>query len=118
MFLCSIESSIFCEWQDAFRDNFLVEWQPESLLNKIAPSRPRVYLIDFEVAVMFPDDCPPQEHICVGIPTGGSLNDETKYARPVPEEVACYRPYDPFKLDVWQFGESIKNYKVHTVQLT
>ena len=40
--------------QDAFKDNFLVQWLPETLgMEHIAPSRPRVYLIDFEVAVHF-----------------------------------------------------------------
>lgn len=48
-------------YRDAFRDNFVIQWQPESLLTmKIAASRPRVYLIDFEVAIEFPLDCPPR----------------------------------------------------------
>ncbi len=36
-------------------DNFLVEWSPESTLGQNW-ARPRVYLIDFETAVHFPDD--------------------------------------------------------------
>ncbi|KIM39229.1 hypothetical protein M413DRAFT_29411 [Hebeloma cylindrosporum] len=40
--------------RDVFLDNFLVKWHPESLAtNTISPSRPRVYLIDFETAVEF-----------------------------------------------------------------
>ncbi|KAF4617628.1 hypothetical protein D9613_006221 [Agrocybe pediades] len=43
--------------RDVFLDNFLVQWHPESLLTmKISPSRPRVYLIDFEAAIEFPSE--------------------------------------------------------------
>ncbi|KIM74717.1 hypothetical protein PILCRDRAFT_695592 [Piloderma croceum F 1598] len=48
--------------RDAFHDNFLVQWHPESMRTMSIPaSRPRVYLIDFEVAVEFPEECPPVE---------------------------------------------------------
>ncbi|KAF8647111.1 hypothetical protein AX16_006943 [Volvariella volvacea WC 439] len=50
--------------RDAFEDNFLVEWHPESLLTgKIPVTRPRVHLIDFEVAVSFEQDCPPSQRM-------------------------------------------------------
>lgn len=98
--------------QDAFADNFVIQWHPESLLNNLTPSIPRVYLIDFELAIMFPDDCPVHERVCVGVPTGGSVR---RNFRSRPKEVSSNGPYDPCKLDVWQFGESIKKYKVCTV---
>ncbi|KAL1937626.1 hypothetical protein VTO73DRAFT_13012 [Trametes versicolor] len=98
---------------DAFKDNFLVEWHPESLTTgHVARSRPRVYLTDFETAVMFSDDTPLEECIVTGYPKGDSyLDDITKYARAVPPEVLSGMPYDPFKLDVWQFGKSLENFR-------
>lgn len=99
--------------QDAFCDNFLVEWQPESLRTmSIAPCRPRVYLIDFELAVEFPDDCPLSEHVSIGPPLGGSLPNTTIYRRCCPPEVHTGDPYSPYKLDVWQFGYSIRDFEV------
>ncbi|KIJ97775.1 hypothetical protein K443DRAFT_9653 [Laccaria amethystina LaAM-08-1] len=93
--------------RDAFRDNFVVEWQPDTLATmKIAPSHPRVYLIDFEVAVMFPPECPADECISLGLPLGGSFTDSEKYTRPCPPEVENGKPYSPFKLDVWQVAMS------------
>lgn len=99
--------------QDAFLDNFVVQWHPESLLTMdISPSRPRVYLIDFEVAVEFPDDWPLNQRVVTGIPLGGSLIDSSNYTRPLPREVTSGKPYCPFKLDVWQLGTSLSNFKV------
>jgi hypothetical protein len=55
--------------QDAFRDNFLVQWQPESMLTMTVPvSRPRIDLIDFEVAISFPAEYPLAECVCTGPP--------------------------------------------------
>lgn len=85
------------------------------MLNKLTPSVPRVYLIDFELAVMFPDDCPEHERVCVGVPTGASI---PKSGRPRSKEMISNEPYDPFKADVWQFGKSIKKYKVCAVCLS
>ncbi|KAG5638071.1 hypothetical protein H0H81_002039, partial [Sphagnurus paluster] len=99
--------------RDAFHDNFLVQWQPESLREKrISVSRPRVYLIDFEVAIQFPPECPPHERVSVGFPLGGSFPDLAYYGRPHAPECVSGNPYDPFKLDVWQFGKSFWNFKV------
>ncbi|KAI0332648.1 hypothetical protein GY45DRAFT_1369099 [Cubamyces sp. BRFM 1775] len=99
--------------RDAFKENFLVQWHPESLLAEHIPrSRPRVYLIDFEVAVMFPISTPPQECRVSGYPIGGSFSDDIEqYCRPVPPEVTSEEPYDPFKLDVWQLGTSLEDFK-------
>ncbi|GJE86787.1 kinase-like domain-containing protein [Phanerochaete sordida] len=98
--------------RDAFPSNFLVQWQPESMaLGAPCVSQPRVYLIDFECAVAFPDGCPSEERVCVGYPLAGSLEgcplDE--YCRGVPPEVESGRPYDPFKLDVWQLGTGLSD---------
>ncbi|RDB23413.1 hypothetical protein Hypma_008938 [Hypsizygus marmoreus] len=69
--------------RDAFRDNFVVQWHPESLRPmKISPSRPRVYLIDFEVAIDFPPECPADECVCTGYPIGRSFGDLEAYTRP------------------------------------
>ena len=96
--------------QDAFKDNFLVQWLPETLgMEHIAPSRPRVYLIDFEVAVHFDEDLPPEQCVCQGPPMGGSFPGS--YGRRMPPEVASGAPYDPFKLDVWQLGISFADFK-------
>lgn len=97
-------------WQDAFKSNFMVEWMPESILSKDPQvSRPRVYIIDFESAVEFPEDCPPSERRCIGLPPGMC---EKTYTRAMPPEMASGLPYDPFKLDVWQLGKSFSDFKV------
>jgi hypothetical protein len=75
----------------------------------ISPSKPRVYLIDFEVAVQFPAECPSHERLCTGIPCGGSMTDPTAYCRPRIPEMLSDIPYDPFKLDVWQLGTDFKS---------
>lgn len=91
--------------RDAFRDNFVVERQPDSLVTmKIAPFCPRVYLIDLGVAVMFPPECPADDCISISPPVGGSFPDSEKYARPCPPELENGEPYNPFKLDVWQLA--------------
>ncbi|KAI0672670.1 hypothetical protein C8Q78DRAFT_672709 [Trametes maxima] len=99
--------------RDAFKDNFLVQWHPESLsAGHIPRSRPRVFLTDFEVAVMFPNETALKDCLVNGFPIGGSYADDVKsYTRPVPPEVHSGNPYDPFKLDVWQFGTSLDDFK-------
>ncbi len=92
--------------QDAFKDNFLVQFWPESLAsNRIAITRPRVYLNDFETAVYFPPDVPSEKRLCVGLPSGDSFPLE-RYSRPKPAELLSDKPYDPFTLDVWQLAIS------------
>ncbi|KAG6889432.1 hypothetical protein C0995_001200 [Termitomyces sp. Mi166 len=98
--------------EDAFSDNFVVQWHPESLAaKKISISRPRVYLIDFEVAIEFPEDCPIDKRVCVGPPVGGSFSSPDMYNRQCPPEVKSGGPYDPFKLDVWQLASSLSKFK-------
>ncbi|KAA1478272.1 hypothetical protein DENSPDRAFT_663261 [Dentipellis sp. KUC8613] len=87
--------------RDAFPDNFLVQWQPESLYTmKVPTTRPRVFLIDFETAVSFEPDSDPSHRTCLGFPTG----DKETYTRPLTQEMMSGQPYDPFKLDVWQLS--------------
>ena len=79
----------------------------------ISCSRPRVYLIDFEVAIQFPEECPETERVSMGLPLGGSLTREPEnYGRPHAPEFASGIGYSPFKLDVWQLGISFSNFKV------
>ncbi|TFK89446.1 hypothetical protein K466DRAFT_597791 [Polyporus arcularius HHB13444] len=111
MFMQCVEALEFIHYvgvahKDAFRDNFLVQFQPESLaMNRIAVTRPRVYLTDFETAVYFPPKVPWEKRVCVGLPSGGSFPAE-KYGRVNPPELLSDAPYDPFKLDVWQLAIS------------
>ena len=97
-----------------FRDNFVVQWHPESLgTMKVSFTRPRIYLFDFEVAVQFPAECPETERVSTGLPLGGSFPMEPeKYSRPHAPEFASGISYSPFKLDVWQLGISFSNFKV------
>ena len=114
-FLLSSQRKIFkypCHiLQDAFHDNFVVQWHPESLRTmKISISRPQVYLIDFETAVQFPAGCPSIEHVSVGYPV------TENYSRPCAPELASEKSYNPFKLDVWQLGNSFSGFKVRPGQ--
>ncbi|KAI0317822.1 hypothetical protein OF83DRAFT_1057980 [Amylostereum chailletii] len=98
--------------RDAFKNNFLVQWHPESMRTMTVPvSRPRVYLIDFEVAIEFHPDCPLVDRVCTGCPLGGSFTQLETYSRPRIPEMDSGEPYDPFKLDVWQLGNSLSNFK-------
>ena len=84
----------------------MVQYHPESLRTmKVSVSRPRVFLIDFEVAVEFASDRPYENCVCIGPPVGGTI-EPGDWARPLPSEVSSGKPYSPFKLDVWQFGFS------------
>ena len=95
--------------QDAFHDNFVIQWHPESMRTmKVSKSRPRVYLIDFETAVQFPAGCPSIERVSVGYP----VTVLETYARPHAPDFASGKPYYPFKLDIWQLGDSFSIFKV------
>ena len=70
---------------------------------EVAVSKPRVHIIDFEFAVQFPDDSPPEARVCTGIPFPRWYPSEG-YSRPHPHELRGSKPYCPFKLDIWQLG--------------
>ncbi|KAA1475847.1 hypothetical protein DENSPDRAFT_449769 [Dentipellis sp. KUC8613] len=98
--------------RDAFCDNFLVQWHPESLRTmEVSVSKPRVFLIDFEVATSFEANCPQNERLCMGCPTGSSLVESETYARQRIPEMDSNELYDPFKLDVWQLSVGFDNLK-------
>ncbi|CAL1711532.1 unnamed protein product [Somion occarium] len=98
--------------RDADKSNFLVQWHPESLRTMtVAISRPRVYLIDFEVAVEFPSELPIEARVSIGPPSGGTINIADGWGRAVPPEVDSGMPYSPFKLDVWQLGYSFITFR-------
>ncbi|KAL1741436.1 hypothetical protein HDZ31DRAFT_66940 [Schizophyllum fasciatum] len=93
--------------RDAVKNNFVVQYYPESLrMRTVSLHTPRVYLIDFETAIQFPEGCPVDERVCTGFPLGGSVADVHTYGRPVIPEMRTGEPYNPFKLDVWQLGNS------------
>ncbi|GJE86788.1 kinase-like domain-containing protein [Phanerochaete sordida] len=97
--------------QDAFKSNFMVEWMPESLRSTdLQVSRPRVYIIDLETAVEFPEACPLHERRCARLKLPLGVPPE-EYARPVPPEILDGQPFDPFKVDVWQFGTGFSSFK-------
>ncbi|KAF8958033.1 hypothetical protein BDZ97DRAFT_1906622 [Flammula alnicola] len=98
--------------RDTFRDNFVIQWFPESLhIKKISPSRPRVYLIDFERAGSFPEDLPHEECLSTGYPLCGSLPTVGDYGRPFAPELVSGKPYSPFKSDLWQLGRSLADFR-------
>ncbi|KAF9266493.1 hypothetical protein L218DRAFT_896562 [Marasmius fiardii PR-910] len=106
MFIQAFEALVFIHekrvaHRDAFFDNFLIQWRPQSIRsNRIPSSRPRVYLIDFETAICFPEDSAYEDCTCIG-PPFGTMH---RYTRPTLREVAEGKPYNPFNLDVWQLG--------------
>jgi hypothetical protein len=78
----------------------------------IPVSPPRVYLIDFKVAVEFPADYHPMECLCTGYPLGGSFPQPEMYSRPPAPEMTTGESYSPFKTDVWQLGISFADFHV------
>ena len=72
---------------------------------RVPLSRPRVVLIDFEMAYEFPPELPTEQRLLVGTPI-------PDYRRPIPPEIASGIAYDPFKADVWQLAESLSDFKV------
>ena len=71
-------------------------------------SRPRVYLIDFETAICFPEDRPYDECLCSGMPFG----DDDNYAQPYPIFISENKEYNPFYLDLWQLAYYFQFLKV------
>jgi hypothetical protein len=92
--------------QDLFLDNFLLDWHPQSLRSK-RNSRPRVYIIDFETAVDFDADAKLEDCQITGSPFPKDV-----YVRPLAPELDGDSPYCPFMLDIWQFGDGFRCFKV------
>jgi hypothetical protein len=80
---------------------------------KIFFTRPRVYLIDFEVAIQFPAERPESERVSIGRPLGGSFSMDTEKNMLAPG--IAYKYCSPFKLDVWQLGISFSNFKARAL---
>ena len=85
-------------------ENFVVEWLPESISERSSMTRPRVYIIDFETAVEFPENSLESERICSSLPI-----PKERYSRPVPPEAENGGSYCPFRMDVWQFGKELQD---------
>ena len=76
----------------------MLEWCPQPMLGQNW-TRPRVYLIDFEVAIHFLDGISPFQRLTSGLPLPGD-----DYSRQRPPELLTSDMYCPFRLDMWQFG--------------
>lgn len=94
--------------QDLFLNNFMVEWMPMSLSGR-SLTRPRVYIIDFETAVDFSDDCVESERLCSEHPFGNDFDLEDYGRQLAPELSGDIQPYCPFKLDLWQLGSDLRD---------
>ncbi|KAK0445124.1 hypothetical protein EV421DRAFT_1797685, partial [Armillaria borealis] len=95
--------------RDLFLSNFLPEWHPNTLdpnVKRRGFTRPRVYLIDFETVVDFPEDSIPEECVVTGYPFPLDY-----YGRPVAPEFQVSDTYDPFALDIWQFGSDLTRFR-------
>lgn len=95
--------------RDLFLSNFLLEWHPntsEPGLKRRGFTRPRVYLIDFETAVDFPEDSTPEERVVTGYPF-----PLDSYGRPVAPEFRVSDTYNPFALNIWQFGSDLARFR-------
>lgn len=68
----------------------------------ISASHPRLYFIDFELAIQFPPECPLDQCVTTGYPLGGSFTELETYGRPQAPEFAPGKAPSPFSLDVWQ----------------
>jgi serine/threonine protein kinase len=92
--------------RDAFTDNFLVQWHPESLI-KVSPSLPRVYLSDLETAFDYASPYSPDDPL-----SRMPYRNMSNYGRPRAPEMVASGNFDPYKLDIWQFGFSLREFKV------
>jgi hypothetical protein len=91
-----------------------VEWLPESINERSSMTRPRVYIIDFETAVEFPENSLESERVCSSLPI-----PKEAYSRPVPPEAENGEPYCPFRMDIWQFGTELQeNFEVSLIILS
>lgn len=100
--------------QDAFVDNFLLDWMPESLREGHVPvCHPRVYLIDFELAISFPQGHPPDQCVTKGTPIGDIESSRVKpqYNRLLPDSLAQGSTFNAYQLDVWQLSRAFSPLK-------
>ncbi|KAH9913561.1 kinase-like domain-containing protein, partial [Epithele typhae] len=104
--------------RDASVQNFLVQYLPRSIAHRKCankdypwPGRPRVFIIDFELSVMFPEDTPSHEQVCVGPLYGGTVPEGNIHPHRCPPEVLTGEPYNPYMLDIWQFGMSLRFFR-------
>ena len=92
--------------QDTFHDNFVVQWHPESLRTmKISISWPRVYLIDWNRS-------PVSSRMPIKWARFSGLPCYRKVFPPRCTWVSFWKAYNPFKLDVWQMGNSFSGFKI------
>ncbi|PPQ80778.1 hypothetical protein CVT25_001915, partial [Psilocybe cyanescens] len=90
--------------RDLFLPNFMVEWMPESMSERTSMTRPRVYVIDFETAIDFPEDSLESERLCADFPF--ALDQYGRHVAPEIEAMPM-QPYCPFRLDMWQLGKDL-----------
>ncbi|PPQ68741.1 hypothetical protein CVT25_012835 [Psilocybe cyanescens] len=103
--------------RDLFLNNFMVGWMPMSLSGR-SLTRPRVYIIDFETAVDFSDDCVESERLCSEHPFGNDFDLEDYGRQLAPELSGDIQPYCPFKLDLWQLGSDLRdNFQTGVLEL-
>ncbi|KAK0445118.1 kinase-like domain-containing protein [Armillaria borealis] len=114
MLMQAIEGIVFIHGRhriahrDLFLSNFLLEWHPNTLdpdVKRRVFTRPRVYLIDFKTAVDFPENSTPEERVVTRYPF-----PLDSYGRPVAPEFQVSDTYDPFALDIWQFGSDLMRF--------
>lgn len=67
-------------------------------------TRPRVYVIDFETAIDFPEDSLESERLCADFPF--ALDQYGRHVAPEIEAMPM-QPYCPFRLDMWQLGKDL-----------
>ncbi|KAJ3493871.1 hypothetical protein NLJ89_g10919 [Agrocybe chaxingu] len=90
--------------RDLFLPNFMVEWMPESINERGGMTRPRVYIIDFETAVAFPEDVPESQRMLSEVPF-----PVPEYSRQRAPEWREGQPYCPFRMDIWQLGSDLRD---------
>ncbi|KIY47824.1 hypothetical protein FISHEDRAFT_44544, partial [Fistulina hepatica ATCC 64428] len=105
--------------RDCFLDNFLQQWYPSTAVLPPTVVRPRVYLIDFETSVCFPDATPASERRMSDHPMEARGSVPEHYARPrAPElKTRAERPYDPFALDIWQLGRQLDFIRTNVAEI-
>ncbi len=96
--------------QDAYTSNFLIQYFTDTARKQQYPTnRPRVYLIDFETAICFPEETPYERCLAVSLP---AADLGLEYTRTLPPELDGFTPYSPFALDVFQLVSDFRHFKV------